>query len=222
MTRKTQLEKFSARNAKKRADVESEKASQIKNSTIEKVGGKIAEKHGITTEDIFAVITRESVVPFVNIWNNSMQATIRETIRSEIKAVVREVVQEEMVAAYRGILRGLMPTIEPKIVEDVVREEAVEDVIKEEIVQTTVKLKSAVRRGSVKKRTQAEYEEQLKTAILAAHSSGEEPKVAGKFKKLGSHQNGLYQKFMGQNRGKRNAWADYVNDIITKNSAENR
>jgi hypothetical protein len=114
---KSQLEKFQARMSKMKKDEHVIKQQELKNSTIEKKAEKIAKQHGVSTEEIFAIITRESIGGFVQLWNNSMETVLRETLRGEIREIIREVVREQMTEAYKGIITGMMD------VESIVREE---------------------------------------------------------------------------------------------------
>lgn len=135
--RKSQLEKFEARQRKARGvshHIEEQKAKEAHkqaNKTIQEKGVDVMKKTvnpNATTEDVFMVIARDSMEAFTTMWNNSMQNVIRETIRTEVKAIVKEVVAEELQAAVRGVQRGISEAMDMRsMVQQAVQEALVED-----------------------------------------------------------------------------------------------
>ena len=198
----SQLEKFKSRQAKMKTDTVVIKEQGLKNSTPEKQGEKIAKQHGLTTEDIFAVITRESMGPFIKMWNNSMENVIRETIRTEI----RQIMQEEMVAAYKGIMKGLMPEIDIDI------KEQVAEVIKEEIEPLIPfeepQLKETPNKLHIDKNVS------LDQAIILLNEAGINPTVGATWTKQGGRFSTLYVNFMKDNKGIKGAWRNHVLSVL--------
>lgn len=115
--RKSQVEKFLSRQAKADADVQAiAKGNLTKPKTDMDKGAELMNnvKPGTKTEDIVAAITREGMDTFLQLWNNSMQNTIKETLRQEreimrqqIQEEVRAVMQEELAGAMRGAVAGV-------------------------------------------------------------------------------------------------------------------
>lgn len=105
--RKSQLEKFNARQAKVTA-VQMQEREQAAKAAVEqkdimKQGEKIMKETTGTENNVFAVIARDSMESFIKTWNNSMENVIKETIRVE----VQKVVQSELESAVRGVFDGL-------------------------------------------------------------------------------------------------------------------
>lgn len=130
MTRKSQLEKFEARAAKKKADVDAIKKANMKQSANKTTMDKGADmmntvKPGAKTEDIVAAITHEGMSTFIKMWSNSMENVVKETIRNE----VRSIVQEEIQAAVKGVFTGItsamtmMPELQKLDIDAVLDEE---------------------------------------------------------------------------------------------------
>lgn len=198
----SQVEKFNSRYAKKKTDEIVIKDNNLKQSTPEKQGEKIAKKHGISTEDIFAVITRESLEPFIKMWNNSMESVIRETIRTEI----RQVIQEEMVSAYKGIMKGMMPEV------DIDLRQQVSNIIRNELVsdQVTVRVKEE---DSTK--IHIDKKVTLEEAIILMKNNGIDPTVGVSWTKQGGRFATLYVTFMKKNKGIKGAWKEYVETVLS-------
>ena len=223
MSRKSQLEKFEARRAKARMDENVVAEGEIKASTLQETGKKVANEYGMSTEDIFMIIARDSVKAFVTMWENSTRNTVQETIRTEMATMVREAVREEMVAAFTGIVKGIMPA----------QDEIVKNIVKDEIKQATAEVAATVqeqinpiiKQQSVTKEkrkpgpkrartTPAQFYEELKYALLEYKEEGGDPTVGTPFKKSSSRNNGLYQKFNKLNAGQKGAWKTYVEKVL--------
>jgi hypothetical protein len=239
--RKSQLEKFNARMSKMKRDEQVIKQKELENSTVEKKAEKIAKQHGVSTEEIFAIITRESISGFVQLWNNSMESTIRETIRGEVREIIREVVQEQMIEAYKGIVKGMTD------VESIVKEEmknAAAETIAPPLAPYQIKAGLAhdlgqlqvsnpeqymnepereKRVGTFKKKRAGrqkiytqDFEEELREAVLKGDADGVIVGIGKHFKKSSSRNSTLYQKFLQKNKGVSGAWANYVANILNE------
>lgn len=207
-TTKSQLEKFHNRQAKMKVDEVAVQEDLLKNSTVKKQGQKVAEKHGISTEDIFAIITRESMGSFVKLWNNSMETVVRETLRTEVKTIMREIIQEEMVEAYRGIVKGMTS------VEDIVKQE-MEEIIREEIIPTVTKPSpTKEKRSYAKSKSPNAHSAELEQSIIEAFENGNKVLEGATFKKVKPRYSTLYQRFMKENKGVKGAWYNHVNNIL--------
>jgi hypothetical protein len=205
--RKSQLEKFEARQAKARMDDAVIKQSEIEENKIEKRAGKIVKDVGLSTEDIFAIITRESVGTFVKMWNNSMESVIRETIRTEI----RKIVQEELAGAYRGIVKGMTD------VNSIVEEEMT-DVVKDIVAsQLEMNVKDEpVEEPKLKDRLHKKMSD--KEIIQIIHSEGLDPtRGSTMVKTVGGRASTIYSKFMNEHKGENGAWAKYAQSFIENN-----
>ena len=201
MRRKTQVEKFNARFGKNWADEQAIKEGEIKNSKPEVKAEKLVKANGIDPEEIFAIVTRENIGLMNKLWNNSMENVIKETIKNEVKELVRETIREELLSAYKGILKGmnneLIKNSEPlKEIEIAKRE-----------VATTV----------AKKYTVTKNKDELIANIIKAKNEGINPSVGKTFKSLSGRHNGLYQRFMTENKGIKGAWKNFVQDVLNEN-----
>jgi hypothetical protein len=224
-----QVEKFEARESKKKVDEQVIKTEEFKNSTLEKQGQKVANKYGLSTEDIFMIIARDGMEMWTKMWNNSMENVIRETIRNEIKTIVKDVVQDvvqdELSAAARGFMRGIamaqMESINKPSVEWTKEEQAefelepFESVASTAIVEPEVELKSEHKprykefNGTYKFRDKQRLDEMISEMQL----EGKDPSVAKNFKEKGASYNTMYQNFMKDNPG-RGVWKQYVEHIL--------
>lgn len=115
--RKSQVEKFLSRQGKAHADtMEIAKGNITKPKSDMDKGADLMNnvKPGTKTEDIVAAITREGMDTFLQLWNNSMQNTIKETLKQEreimrqqIQEEMRTVIQEEIAGAMKGAVAGV-------------------------------------------------------------------------------------------------------------------
>lgn len=214
--RKSQLEKFNSRVGKMHKDEEVIKKAEIKNSTVEKQAEKIVSKFGLSTEDIFAIITHESIGGFVKLWNNSMEDVVRKSMRTEMKDIVREVIQEEMVSAYKGILRGIND-FKSAVNIELEPEEVLEDNIVEfELEQKEYKIQSVASVVAEPKVNKIIFDKSAtaEEIIVKLHQEGIDP-IKGKNMVLqGSKAITLYNTFMRNHKGERGAWKDYVLSIL--------
>lgn len=219
MSRKSQLEKFEARVAKAKKDEEVIKQSEIKENTLENRAGKIVKNYGLSTEDIFMIITRESSETFVKMWNNSMENVVRETLRTEIKAIVQETIQQELAEAYRGIIKGMTTAAVEKVDMEKLIKSELENITKftEEQIEAN-EITDNIHELNTENNIQPEndeFYEELKQALIEQHYMGVDVTVAKTFKKSGGRNNTLYQKFVKRNKGKRGYWKEYVEAIIS-------
>lgn len=194
MRRMTQVEKFQAKVGKGKGD---EKAiyERQKKETLSEKGAKIAHKKGMPSEDIFAIIGRDGMDTFVNMWNNSMETVIKETIREEIQPYIRQVVREELATAFSGIVRGLSGDA-PEVVE--------EPEVEEE--PTVIYLEP--------REEEYKFYPELRELIWKFKASGGNPLIGKMFKMESSRNNGLYQMFMRKNKGTRGAWQQFVVETL--------
>lgn len=211
----TQVEKFNARMAKMKRDEEVIETENFKNSTVKKVGEKIAEKHGVSTEDIFMIVTRDSMESFMNLWNNSLG----NTLENSIKDVVREVIRDELLSAYKGILKGF-ETEAPKTTE-----QSIQDLMPElfAVAATTAEVE---RKPIMKDPNEQQffdyickckYYDRLENAIKDAAGRGYDPTIGKDFKKVEPTYNTLYQKFMKDSKkfnAPRGTWKKFVGNIL--------
>lgn len=121
MGRKSQLEKFDARMRKARAvdnQIAEQNAKAAQQNDIMKEGEKIMKETTGQSNNVFAVIARDSMEGFIKTWNNSMdnvvKTTIRnetETMRNQIQAMIQDeikaMVQSELESAVRGVFAGI-------------------------------------------------------------------------------------------------------------------
>jgi hypothetical protein len=126
-----QLDKWNRRMAKKAQDAEVIRKANTDKTETEKGADIVTKATGKTTssEDIFMVLMRDSMEPFINLWTNSvdskmhgvMEDIVMPTMKNEIRDMVREVVQEEvrtviqeeLQSAIRGSIRGLQEAMMP-------------------------------------------------------------------------------------------------------------
>lgn len=195
MNRKTQVEKFQAKYGVKKKDEQVIKEKQIK-KTIQEKGAEIARNKNVNTEDVFAVIGKDSVDTFVKMWNNSMETVIKETIREEIKPLIREIVREELISAFTGISRGLAGDIKIEIETPTVSEETVEE--EAQVIEEPEDFEELY------------FYDELREHIHMAKVKGIDPYMGSKFKKLSSRANGLYQTFAKHHKGRRGSWKRFV------------
>lgn len=196
-----QVTKFNKRYAKDKEDEKAIVEKAIKNQTIEKAAIDIAKSKSVSTEDIFAVITRNSMESFINLWSNSMEDVIRKTVREEMKQV-RQVIQEELVGAYTGIMKGMT-------------EAKIGGIINDEITSIIHEQKPNEEKRKARTNKQP-YLDELEKAILKAHSDGINVISGMSFKKSSSRNSGLYQRFYRENKGIKGAWNDHVQAILNK------
>jgi hypothetical protein len=235
MNRKSQLEKFELRQSKMRKDEEVIKNTELKNSTLEKRAGKVAQQHGMSTEDIFMIIARDSAGEFLKMWSNSVENVVRETIQTEVRNVVQQVVQEELASAVRGFMKGLMPqpNIEEMVKDEVFAvfnpepefknglqklQEEQEGAFESKLNEMKQETDEYVKKMSIDEEPVTEREvvadEETRQAIIENHLAGNNPTSVKQFKKAWPRNNTLYQKFVKNNKGIRGGWAGYVTEVI--------
>jgi hypothetical protein len=206
MGRKSQVEKFYARQAKKKVDDEVIYSTAIERKTLEERGEIIAENNGMSTEEIFAVIGRNSIQPFIRLWNNSMESVIKEHMRNEIKDIVREVIREELTSAVTGFIKGMdLNVLIPQ------QPQTIKQDIKIEPTEQKVELSE---REQIKQKA---FYEELEQAIKTGYANNIEVHIGRKFKESSSRNNGLYQVFLKYNKGIRGAWVAHVNSVMKNN-----
>jgi hypothetical protein len=208
MKRRSRVEVFNAKSSKKRSDEDAIKKHSLEKETVQDKAEKIAKEHGIDTEEIFAVITRESIGSFINLWNNSMESVIRETMRNEVKKII----QDELAAAYRGILKGIAPETEK------IKEELAEEMKEEILIAASTSIKQTedkVEEKNVEYEVDDKHAEELKQMVIeGSYISGCNPAVGLHFKRLGKKQSNEYQKFLNFNKGRKGAWKKFVEDVL--------
>lgn len=198
------------RNARNKQKTEMEVAKEIV-STI--------KKKPVSTEDIFAVIARDSIGTLTQMWANNVQNTIIKTVREdvmpvfkeEIRATVREVVQEELADAVQGIMRGIVEGMmqgQVSIVPQQQEEPVITPQEEEEEVKEVKVYESAI-------------DERIANLIMEAHKEiGAEVYAANKFKKVGSKFNSGYQAYMRdlgkQGKPTRGVWKLKVAEVLNK------
>lgn len=221
--RKSQLEKFQARQAKARGvshAIEEQKAKaayEEQHKSITERGGDFVEKvtEGVVKrEDVYAVMTREGMSTFMNMWNNSMESVIKETIREQVKPmvqdIVRDVIQEELQAAIKGVFSGMtgamIPTPQP--MNEMVKQtpEEIQEELQRELhgmpLSQRVKLKETTepkkvtrtRRNSVDWSNTENAKMYLFSLLEEAEVMGVDINSGKTFKKIGGKFNTAYQK----------------------------
>lgn len=214
-SRKSQVEKFNARWGKIKKDEnvirEAEAKRALEKKDIMKKGYDVLKSvnPNAETEDVFAVIARNSIGTFIDTFRNSIREMIREVVSTEFKNVVHEVVKSELQSAVTGLIKGLS-SIQGIVIEEM------ENIIQEEAANisksTTIKLPEnddvEVKTGKISK------EQELNSLIVQAYKDGLDPRIGSKFKKYSSRANGLYQRFMIEYKGQRGAWKNYVESVL--------
>lgn len=205
MKRKSQVEKFNAKYAKARLDEEAVTVKKSKPVTLERRGEIAAASNGMNTEEIFAIIGRNSVEPFVKMWNNSMENVVRDSMRTEIKEIVREVIREELVSAFNGLIRGMSCSNETEIEKQV--EAQVETKAEEQEIEKPVVTMP-------KDEKQRKFYNELDEAIITQHERGTNIYIGKIFKSTSSRNNTLYQKFLYHHKGVKGAWSTYIDYVL--------
>lgn len=226
MSRKSQLEKFELRMSKQRKDEEVVKETEVKNSTLEKRAGKVANQYGISTEDIFMIIARDSASTFLKMWNNSMENVVRETIQAE----VRNVIQEELASAVRGFMKGLSMTnheMDEEIEEEIEKQApeikpflAFDSKLNEMKVETDDYVKILAKHEEKADENGFIADDEMKEAIIQSHHMGIDVTSAVQFKNLYARNSTLYQRFVKNNAGRRGGWKTYSANVIAEESNE--
>lgn len=221
----SQVDKFNQRAAKATKSYKDEeviKETEIKSSTIEKVGHKVAKQYGYSTEDIFMIIARDSMELWSKMWNNSMESVVRETIRTEVKEIVKDVIQDELSQAVRGFMRG-MAMAQMEMVEDEI-DEQVEFELKpfmnpeqhmDEPELEYASSEPAIAEPEVQTIFRIADKEKLDRAVIELHESGVDPTKAQSMKQMGGTYSTLYQRFVKHNPG-RGLWKEYVESVIKR------
>lgn len=217
--RKAQVEKFNARWGKIKKDEsvirEAEAKRALEKKDIMEKGYDVLKSvnPNAQTEDVFAVIARNSIGTFIDTFRNSIREMIREVVSTEFKNVVREVVKSELQSAATGLIKGLSS------IQDIIKEE-MENIMQEEVENigvtnnetTTMELPEndivEVKSGKIDKKRE------LNALIIKAYQDGLDPRIGSKFKKYSSRANGLYQRFMIEYKGQRGAWKNYVESVL--------
>ncbi len=217
------LDRWNKRYGANKRDEEIIRAGKLKQKTEMEVAKEIVstiKKKPVSTEDIFAVIARDSIGTLTQMWANNVQNTIIKTVREdvmpvfkeEIRATVREVVQEELADAVQGIMRGIVEGMMQGQVSIVPQQQEQEPVItpqeEEEEVKEVKVYESAM-------------DERISNLIIEAHKEiGPEVYAANKFKKVGSKFNSGYQAYMRdlgkQGKPTRGVWKLKVAEVLNK------
>jgi hypothetical protein len=223
----SQVEKFNKRVAQATKVYNDERAikeNEIKSSTIENVGHKVAKQYGYTTEDIFMIIARDSMEVWSKMWNNSMENVVRETLRTEVKAIVKDVVQDELAQAVRGFMRGMAMAQMEQIVEEEVEEQIAYDIEPFETPEQHMsepEIEYAASEPAVAEREEQifkiEDKERLDRMILELRDLGIDPSISKDVKNVGGTYSTLYQRFVKHNPG-RGLWKQYVQSILNENN----
>lgn len=209
MTRqKSQVEKFNAKRAKMNADTNIIKLKEVENNKPENKAKKIVKRYDLSTEDIFAIITRNSIGSFMHMWNNSMENVIRKSMKDEIRQIIRE----ELRDAYRGMLRGMTD------VENIISDE-IKQVMQEEIrhAASTATLEPEIGKEKTKpvgKVLNNDKTEQLRQMIIEAAYQGHNPRIGSHFKKISPKHSTANQNFNKATKGVKNAWRTFVNEVL--------
>lgn len=224
---RTGLDRWNQRQGKNKADEQAIRRGKI-NKTVEEKGLEALKtaKPQATTEDVFAVIARDSMEPFVKLWTNSVESSVNKSfkeampmLRAEMKDMVREVVQEviqdEMEQAIRGMVRGMTESIaslqQPQL--HVVPASTPQEKEVEPVKQMVTR-----RRGKGKYHTP----ESIKATIIKAYEQiGNDVYVVKRFKALGSEYSGAYQAHTRDNKipgndKRRNGWQQFVASVLVE------
>lgn len=213
--RKSQVEKFNARWGKIKKDEnvirEAEAKRALEKKDIMEKGYDVLKSvnPNAETEDVFAVIARNSIGTFIDTFRNSIREMIREVVSTEFKNVVHEVVKSELQSAVIGLIKGLS-SIQGIVIEEI------ENIMQEEVANiskpTTTKLPEndvvEVKTGKISN------EQELNSLIIQAYKDGLDPRIGSKFKKYSSRANGLHQRFMIEYKGQRGVWKNYVESVL--------
>ena len=230
-TTRTGLDRWNQRQGKNKADEQAIRRNWNKQQTVEEKGLDVLKtaKPQATTEDVFAVIARDSMEPFVKLWTNSVESSVNKSfkeampvLRAEMKDMVREVVQEviqdEMEQAIRGMVRGMTESIaslqQPQL--HVVQPVSAPQVQEEEAPKQQI----TRRRGKGKYHTP----ESIKATIIKGYEQiGNDVYVVKRFKALGSEYSGAYQAHTRDNKiegndKRRNGWQQFVASVLVEHS----
>lgn len=229
---RTGLDRWNRKYGKDKADESAVRRNWKPNQTVEEKGLEALKtaKPQATTEDVFAVIARDSMEPFVKLWTNSVESSVNKSfkeampmLRAEMKDMVREVVQEviqdEMEQAIRGMVRGMTESIaslqQPQLhVVQPVNAPQVQEEVASEVSRPSK------RRGKGKYHTP----ERIKELVLKAYEQiGNDVYIVREFKKLGSDYSGAYQAHTRDNKvegnaKRRNGWQSYVASVLVEHS----
>lgn len=197
-----QITKFNKRYGKAKEDEKVIIETEMKNQTLEKSAVKIAKESNVSTEDIFAIITRNSMESFMNLWSNSIEEVVRKTIRTEI----RQVIQEELVGAYTGIMKGMTEVKMEGIIND-----EINSIFNDKNPEPAIKFEEEKPKERINKKS---YLDELEQAIRKANSEGINVILGKSFKSTSSRNSGMYQKFMRENKGIKGAWSTHVRNIL--------
>lgn len=217
--RKSRVEKFNSRWGKIKKDEsvirEAEAKRALEKKDIMEKGYDVLKSvnPNAETEDVFAVIARNSIGSFIDTFRNSIREMIREVVSTEFKNVVHEVVKSELQNTAIGLIKGLSS------IQDIIREE-MENIIQEEVSNNSLANNRVVAEELPKnkvvevKTEEISKEQELNLLIIQAYQDGLDPRVGSKFKKYSSRANGLYQGFMKKHKGERGAWKNYVESVL--------
>lgn len=234
--RKSQLEKFEARQSKAQAITHTIQEENFKKSiqpkNIMERGAQLMNtiKPGSKTEDIAAAITHEGMATFMKLWNNSMEDTIRATmkdaIRPMVSEIVREVIQEELAAAIKGVFSGMNGFMQPQSTEDEIIVEEVNHVepIEHELPVFHMPLSQRVKEEQELEAPKKKRVGRIPVAVwmneleeLIKSIEDVDPRVGIHFEKKGGRYRSLYQKFMQQYKGVKGAWKAHVEKVLANN-----
>lgn len=214
------LDRWNKRYGANKRDEEIIRQGKLKQKSEMEVAKEIVstiKKKPVSTEDIFAVIARDSIGTLTQMWANNVQNTIIKTVREdvmpvfkeEIRATVREVVQEELADAVQGIMRGIVEGMMQGQVSIVPQQQEQEPVITPQEEEKEVKVYESA------------MDERISNLIMEAHKEiGSEVYAANKFKKIGSKFNSGYQAYMRdlgkQGKPTRGVWKLKVAEVLNK------
>lgn len=213
--RKARVEKFNARLGKIKKDEnvirEAEAKRALEKKDIMEKGYDVLKSvnPNAETEDVFAVIARNSISTFIDTFRNSIREMIREVVSTEFKNVVHEVVKSELQSAVIGLIKGLS-SIQGIVIEEI------ENIIQEEVGNINKHATKKLPENDVVevKTDKISNKHELNSLIIQAYKDGLNPRIGSKFKKYSSRANGLYQKFMIEYKGQKGAWKNYVESVL--------
>ena len=230
-TTQTGLDRWNRRAGKNKADEQAMRKNWKPNKTLEEKGLEALKsvKPQATTEDVFAVIARDSMEPFMKLWTNSVESSVNKSfnevmpvLRAEMKEMVREVVQEviqdEMEQAIRGMVRGITESIASMQQPQLHVVQPVSAPQEEEVAP--VQQMVTRRRGKGKYHTP----ESIKRTIIKAYEQiGNDVYVVKRFKALGSEYSGAYQAHTRDNKiegndKRRNGWQSFVASVLVEHN----